>query len=587
MSDTQVEYQFHQCLGKGGYGEVYLATQIRPGGLQQKVAVKVLKQDLTTDHEAVRRLRDEGRMLATLQHPAILRAIDLCVLGGRIALVTEYVEGVDLSRCCKPDRLLAPRVVLAAIAEVAGALHTALSTPSPETGRPLLLIHRDIKPENIRLTPHGGVKLLDFGIARTSELLRDAKTRAGDLPFTPGYAAPESFRRGEQGAESDVYALGVTTYRLLVGERFYENMEVGEQFGIAALPEQYAPHLAARLQKAPANLRDLVGRMLAWEKSERPTAIRVRELCEDLIDRLEGPTIQKWARSVQFPPPRDMEGATLSGKTLRQEPLPAPPPTGVPRGQDVALPPAPPKPALATSAKLSTPTPTPSRDMARGTPKPAVGAAARRDPTPSKPAAPPPTAADAPTPPKLAPMKSASPLRAASTVAYLEEAVERHKAAQSPAPTDPSATGLRKPPPVPESLVSAARQVAAAPAAKAPEPTDLRHGPKTQVLDPDGLAQLEAHAAKAAPAQPEPEKPKPGPTASTAATAVRPGAARRPSDPARSAAGQISPADERPSSAQSGGVSWGCMVMPIAIVVVSAIALALGLGISFVIRGML
>lgn len=380
MAENRVQFTFHSCLGMGGFGEVYLATVSRPGGLSKRMAVKVLKPDLDHGDEAVMRLRDEGRMLATLAHPAILRAHDLYRVQGRIALATEYVEGIDLAKCCKPDRLLPQRVVVAVIGEVADALDNALNAPSPETGRPMQLVHRDIKPENIRLTVHGQVKLLDFGIARTPELVRAAKTRAGDLPFTPGYAAPECFRKGEQGPESDVYALGVTLYRALVGERLYEGMGVGDQFATASLVENYEPFLEARMAKleAPPGVQKLVRAMLAYEKGTRPTAGQVREATEELGDRLPGPTLTKWARGVEFPPPKDVKGATLTGLTLyedeagaaRARPTSTPMPHNVTR---MVEPPSGEIPRPQTSQDRTppsiTPAPTPSKgNLAKGEP---------------------------------------------------------------------------------------------------------------------------------------------------------------------------------------------------------------------------
>jgi serine/threonine protein kinase len=323
MADNRLEMTFHQCLGKGGFGEVYLATVRRPGGLAAKMAVKVLKEGLDNEDEAVKRLRDEGRMLTILAHPAILRVHDMCRVANRIALVMEYVEGIDLSRCCRPDRLLPARALAAIMGEVASALHVAFSTPSPETGRQLQLVHRDIKPENIRLTVHGQVKLLDFGIARSSEIKRDAQTRMGDLPFTPGYAAPESFRLGEQGPESDIYALGCTLYRLLAAERFWEKEDLSEQFGIASRVKEYEPFLAERMKKIasqPPEMVALVRDMLAWEKTKRPTAKQLQERCEDLADKLPGPTLQKWVRAFEFPPPKDVKDASLTGRTLKEDP---------------------------------------------------------------------------------------------------------------------------------------------------------------------------------------------------------------------------------------------------------------------------
>jgi serine/threonine protein kinase len=322
MREGRLEFTFHQCLGKGGFGEVYLATVKRPGGLTQKAAVKVLKEGLRKENEAVQRLQDEGRMLATLNHPCILRVHELIRVAGRIALITEYVRGIDLARCAKKDRLLPPRVVIMALGEVAGALDCAWNTTSPETGNPLKLIHRDIKPENIRVSIHGQVKLLDFGIARTTEMHRHAHTQAGDLPFTPGYAAPEAFTRGFQGPASDIYALGVTMFRLITGERLYEGMELGSQVSTAAMPERYAPFLVDRmtLVNQGAQVSELISSMLAYESEERPGASEVRESCDLIADNLKGPTLSRWARAVQFPPPRNVKGTSLAGKTLTEDP---------------------------------------------------------------------------------------------------------------------------------------------------------------------------------------------------------------------------------------------------------------------------
>lgn len=321
MDSSRAQFTFHQCLGKGGFGEVYLATLRRSGGLKQRVAVKVLKEGLPNEGEAVRRLRDEGAMLATLNHPAILRVHDLCRVSGRIALVTEYIEGIDLARCAKPRRLLPPKVVVSAIGEVASALDSALNTISPETGRPLHMIHRDLKPENIRISVHGQVKLLDFGIARTTEMIRHAQTQAGDLPFTPGYAAPECFVSGRQGPESDVYALGVTLYRLLTGRRLFEGMDLAAQVQVSVRPDRYGPWLEERLAKIPdeEGLRDLVENLLAYEASDRRTAALVHDACEEVVDNLKGHSLTRWARSATFPPPRNIEGATLTGRTLSDD----------------------------------------------------------------------------------------------------------------------------------------------------------------------------------------------------------------------------------------------------------------------------
>lgn len=334
MAEQRLTFNFLKCLGKGGFGEVYLATLARPGGLEKRVAVKVLKEDLRNAPEAVKRLRDEGRMLAILDHPCIVRVIEMTLIRGRVALVTEYLDGVDLARCCRPPRLLPPKVIVGALGEVASALHCAWTTISPETGKPLELIHRDVKPENIRIGRHGEVKLLDFGIARTTEMFRHAKTAVGDLPFTPGYAPPEAFTKGFQGPASDVYALGVTLYRLLAGERLYEDMELADQVTICCLPERYGPFVRQRLGKidAPEPVLVLLRDMLAYHPLDRPTAQEVEASAVSLGDQLDGPTHVRWARATEFPEPIGLPDGTLTGETITEDRMVDAPRPARPRG---------------------------------------------------------------------------------------------------------------------------------------------------------------------------------------------------------------------------------------------------------------
>lgn len=313
-------FEMTQCLGRGGFGEVYLATQVS-GGISKRVAVKVLQTERKKGSQALERLRDEARILAALEHPAILTVHELTRLKGRVALVAEYIDGVDLSRCCRPGVLLPPRVALEVVAEVASALDCAWNTPSPRTGEPLHLVHRDVKPENIRLSKHGEVKLLDFGIARTHELAREAMTVAGHMPFTPGYAPPELFGSDPHvGHYTDVFALGATMYRLLVGERFYEGKKLKAQLNLSAAAEDYEPYLHSRLQQVSGGgLRQALLGCLAFRPEDRLTAAELGDRLHALADAMEGPTRGRWARGITFPPPVSVKGASLTGQTLHDD----------------------------------------------------------------------------------------------------------------------------------------------------------------------------------------------------------------------------------------------------------------------------
>jgi serine/threonine protein kinase len=329
-------YHIERCLGRGGFGEVYLATRRSADGLDRKVAVKVLRDDVHNPESAIARLQDEGRMLAMLDHPAIVQVVELTKIRGRIALVTEYVDGVDVSRYSTPDALLPPRVVAEVLVEVAGALHTASHTPSPETGKPLQLIHRDVKPENIRISRHGETKLLDFGIARTEEVGRAAQTTTGNVPFTAGYTAPETFVALRQHPPSDVFAWGATAYRLLTGQRYYGELKLTEQAALSGSPENYARWLAKRLDGLPASalaLRPLLASTLAYEAADRPTIGVVATELEGLADHLEGPSVKRWARDARFPDDAGVPGV-LVGATVTEDRPGGPPRVAARAGVD-------------------------------------------------------------------------------------------------------------------------------------------------------------------------------------------------------------------------------------------------------------
>src|SRR5688500_10018636 len=97
------QFRIRHGLGRGGFGDVYRATMVSPGGLVAEVAIKLLRRESDPNAESVRRLRDEGKLLAALTHPTILRVYDLALLDDRVGLVTEYVEGEDLYGLIRPE----------------------------------------------------------------------------------------------------------------------------------------------------------------------------------------------------------------------------------------------------------------------------------------------------------------------------------------------------------------------------------------------------------------------------------------------------------------------------------------------------
>ncbi|MCA9568904.1 MAG: serine/threonine protein kinase, partial [Myxococcales bacterium] len=320
-------FTIERCLGRGGFGEVYQARMVQSGGSERTVAVKVLRRDIDADGQAVRRLRDEGRLLARLDHPTILRVLDLVLLEERISLVTELVDGHDLSACLRPPDPMGPRALATALSQVASAIDAAWNSVPRGRLDPLRMVHRDIKPSNIRISRHGHVKLLDFGIARTDAVERESRTRTGMLVGSPAYMAPERFLEHGTLVASDVFAVGTVLFEGLVGERFYGTLPIPMQVGLAVSAERYAIHLAETLERvADPGMRDLLANVLAHDPEARMSPAELQRSLDTMADGLGGPSLDRWCRKrdwYDLPPIKgDMEGRTVTEGLLLPPPGP-------------------------------------------------------------------------------------------------------------------------------------------------------------------------------------------------------------------------------------------------------------------------
>jgi serine/threonine protein kinase len=207
-------YRLVRLLGRGGMGAVYLAERADQA-FRQRVAIKLLPWALATP-EARHRFLLERQTLARLEHPHIARLLD----GGETEdglpyLVMEYVDGEPIDQYCRHQGLdLGRRLHL--FREVCGAVEHAHRN---------LVVHRDLKPGNILVTAGGSAKLLDFGIAKLLPGGEDDATlqltRAGRMLLTPLFASPEQVRGEPVTTATDVYALGLLLFRLLVGAHPY------------------------------------------------------------------------------------------------------------------------------------------------------------------------------------------------------------------------------------------------------------------------------------------------------------------------------------------------------------------------------
>ncbi|MCB9743364.1 MAG: serine/threonine protein kinase [Alphaproteobacteria bacterium] len=289
------EYEILETLGEGGFGTVYRARFLGESGFSKEVALKVLHPDMAENPEVAQRLRDEARMLGLLRHRAVVQVDRLTRLGGRWALVMEYVRGGDLKQVIEANGPLPASCALEICAEVAGALHMAYASPGPD-GQPLKLVHRDIKPPNIQLTPFGEVKILDFGIARAEFANREAHTQK--LSFgSIGYMAPERLDMTE-GPAGDIYSLGAVLYEMLTAEA------IGRTAASEKRHRSIMTPLSRKLEEldgVPAELAKLILEMLAYEPAERPSARDVERRCLELRRSLSGEPLRFWTEEVVTP----------------------------------------------------------------------------------------------------------------------------------------------------------------------------------------------------------------------------------------------------------------------------------------------
>jgi tetratricopeptide (TPR) repeat protein len=262
-------------LGRGGMGVVYEARQ---QSLDRTVALKVLAPHLASDAASIARARREARVLAHLDHPAIVKVLDV---GGELHrhwVAMEFVDGKGLDvvlreRAGAPHTRASLRALVRMLARIADAVAHA-----HEAG----VIHRDIKPGNILVRADGSAVLTDFGLAREEDT--QALTRHGAITGTPAYMAPERLTDGIADVRGDVFSLGVT---------LFESCTLQHPFGTGSLETTMQRILAGAIpeprQLAPLLPRDLAAILArALERSPQQRYPSARALAEDLEGFLAG-----------------------------------------------------------------------------------------------------------------------------------------------------------------------------------------------------------------------------------------------------------------------------------------------------------
>jgi serine/threonine protein kinase/tetratricopeptide (TPR) repeat protein len=320
-------YRLISQLGKGAMGEVWRARDER---LDRYVALKVLPADLAADVERRARMLREARAAAAIRHANVVTLHDIVEHRGEDILVMELVEGKTLSEHLRKEGAPPLATALAWIEGIADALVAAHARR---------ILHRDIKAANIMVTPEGGVKVLDFGLAKLREgdplapisMVRlpvanvdvaltetmpsapsaptapkrapsgfeathasgidpaSYETRAGSLIGTPMYMAPEQVAGAQPDERSEVFSVGVVAYELIAGKPPYTATTMD------ALFQQIAKLDAPPLEKVPGSLEAIVLRALAKDPAARwPTMQAFRDAITAERKRMFAPRHRRW-----------------------------------------------------------------------------------------------------------------------------------------------------------------------------------------------------------------------------------------------------------------------------------------------------
>lgn len=196
-------YEVLEKIGNGGMATVYKA---KCHVLNRYVAIKILKDEFTTDSEFIKKFNTEAQSAASLAHPNIVQIYDVCNEENLYYIVMELIQGKTLKEIITEDGILSWKWSVNIAIQIASALETAHKNN---------IIHRDIKPHNIIITEDGIAKVTDFGIAKA--VSNSTITAFGTTIGSVHYFSPEHARGGYTDAKSDIYSLGIVMYEMLTG----------------------------------------------------------------------------------------------------------------------------------------------------------------------------------------------------------------------------------------------------------------------------------------------------------------------------------------------------------------------------------
>lgn len=253
-------YEVKSKLGVGGMGEVFLAHDT---SLDREVAIKVLLPEFCSNLERVNRFKLEAKAASALNHPNIITIYEIGEDDGRLFISTEFIKGETL-RSLIDRQALDLSATLNITEQIASATSTAHAAG---------IIHRDLKPENIMVRADGIVKVLDFGLAKPTQVESEAETRelvstkAGMVMGSVGYMSPEQSRGKEVDGRTDLWSLGVVLYEMLTGKTPFDGETMTDI--LANIIHKDPVPVGEKVANCPPELNRIVKKSLKKDREER------------------------------------------------------------------------------------------------------------------------------------------------------------------------------------------------------------------------------------------------------------------------------------------------------------------------------
>ncbi len=268
-------YEIIKTIGEGGMANVYLANDTI---LDRKVAIKVLRGDLSNDEKFIRRFQREALSVSNLSHPNIVEVYDVGEEDGQYYIVMEYIEGKTLKQLLKKRETLTLTEVIDIMLQLTDGLAHAHES---------YIIHRDIKPQNIMILDNGLVKITDFGIAMA--LNATQLTQTNSVMGSVHYLPPEQANGKSATVKSDIYSLGILMYELITGSVPFKGDNAVE-IALKHMKEKI-PSIRKQNPTIPQTVENIV--IKATAKNPRNRYDSVKEMHEDLEVCMEKENVKK------------------------------------------------------------------------------------------------------------------------------------------------------------------------------------------------------------------------------------------------------------------------------------------------------